>query len=458
MSYSSATNPVNLPSTTTPGQLESALDNYGMRLAVDYAPDGKFRPVPGVGWMLHDAAQAWSRHGYTVNVDVLAGQIIKEAAALQSAISRDKNNPSGLGAENDDPYRKANSFHAMYYGILATTAHLLNYFVGYGPWSVVDPRTDVMRSAGYLGIAKRLSDLDGRWAVPGIGYGASVATLANAVTVYKAKEKIMPNPVIQADNIYGTPFRVSLIPWDNPNRTREIVIDPSLPPVIHETANFNDGADAEAHRIFTHDQKGGAENVSFQFVVDDHEIIQLLPLYEKGVHAGNGECNRRRAGIEMCVNRDGDFNATMANAAKLVRFLGEYDANMAGLPIQHHGCSGKNCPALLRQGRWEEFLKMVDQTDVPLPADPNAERFVWDGGEFWIVNTTSDDGHRVNMLDFYREMGGLPRLGYPVEGLHRRDTNEPPVYLQQTENVLMECWVTGFGNIPGPYFRFGRTV
>lgn len=453
--YDGTTNPINLPSDTTPAQLEAAIDAYGRSLAPEYAPDGTFQAVAGAGQMIWDAAHFWQAHGYIVNQDVLCGDVIKEAAALQSLISRKKNNPSGLGATNDAPYRNADVFHHLFYGLLATAAHMLNYLVGYGPWSGVDPRTDVLRGLGYLGIADELRDLNGKWAVPGTNYGEGVGGIATRVAGYGPKETIMPNPIIQRSEIYGVPFRVSIIPVDNPNRVNgpwESVASP----IVHETGNRNAGTNAEMHRRFVHNG-GGREHVSFQFVVDDHEIIQLLPLYEAGRHAGEHDCNYSRPGIEHCVNSDGDFNQTMANGAKLVRFLGEYDSQMAGDPVQHWNCSGKDCPMMLRDGRWEEYLQLVGSTNVPLPADPNAQKWTYpgDGNEYWIVNTTTEDGHEVRMLDFYRQMGGTPRLGYPKEGMHRLDAEEPVIYTQRTENVLMECWPDGFGSMPGPYYRFG---
>lgn len=440
--------------TATPAQIEAIMDARGKTLAPSYAPDRTYRPAPaGIGQMICDAAMYWEDTGHVVNQDILTSDIIKECAAWQSAIARDKNNPSGLGAENDDPYRKADAFHHAWYGILATVAHFLHYFVGEGPWTEHDPRTPEMREHGYMGIAKKLSDLDGRWAWPGDGYGASVADGANAVAAFGTKAKVMPNPIIQRDEIEGVPFRVSIIPLDNRNRTNR-PMSSVKPPVVHDTGNINVGANAEMHRRFAHNG-GGREGVSWHFTVDEEEIIQTLPLYERGIHAGNADCNATRAGIELCVNSDGDFNKTMANGAKLVRFLAGYDAAMDGM-VQHFNCSGKNCPAKLRAGRWEEFVALVNAREPEVtPPDPNAKVFEYDGNEFWIVNDETEDGHQVDMLDFYREMGGLPRLGLPREGMRRRDENDPPVYVQRCENVLLECWIEGFGNMPGPYYRFG---
>jgi len=43
-----------------------------------------------------------------------------------------------------------------------------------------DPRSKAV-SSKIRGTVKKLKDLDGKWAVPGIGYGNSIATIANAL-------------------------------------------------------------------------------------------------------------------------------------------------------------------------------------------------------------------------------------------------------------------------------------
>jgi len=44
--------------------------------------------------------------------------------------------------------------------------------------ATTDPRFDLVDPHG---VASVLSDLDGRWAVPGIGYGESIETIAKAI-------------------------------------------------------------------------------------------------------------------------------------------------------------------------------------------------------------------------------------------------------------------------------------
>lgn len=125
---------------------------------------------------------------------------------------------------------------------------------------------------------------------------------------------------------------------------------------IHETANYNNGANADMHKRWLH---GGASGsyVGFNFVVDDKKIIQLTPLNEVTWAAGTPAGNRTSWHIESCVNRDGDLDKTRRNTAALAgAILAAQGWAMAAM-VQHHIWFGKNCPALLRQGNlWSQFV------------------------------------------------------------------------------------------------------
>jgi len=158
----------------------------------------------------------------------------------------------------------------------------------------------------------------------------------------------------------AVPVRVGLIPPGSPNR-------PGLPLTprwltVHETANPAPGANAEAHRRFAA-SGGGPEHVSFHFVVDDHEAIQLLPLDEVAWHAGDGPDgpgNRTAIAIETCVNADGDWARTLANLVALLAALGRQLGLGTAQIVQHHHWSGKDCPHRIRaEGRWEQLLADV---------------------------------------------------------------------------------------------------
>lgn len=124
-----------------------------------------------------------------VNSDLVAAQVAHETGYWTSAIARDKLNPAGLGAENDDPYGKAISFPTVFAGIQAQVDHLLTYVKGDGYWTQFDPRYQAVKAAGWLGTVRVLRDLEQKWAYskpadyaatpPEERYGAMVAAAAN---------------------------------------------------------------------------------------------------------------------------------------------------------------------------------------------------------------------------------------------------------------------------------------
>ena len=159
------------------------------------------------------------------------------------------------------------------------------------------------------------------------------------------------------DSIDGIPLFTAYIPEDSPGRPGVLRTVESI--TIHETANTSEGADAEAHSDYL---STTSDEVSWHYTVDDHQIYQHLPDNEEAWHSGDREGNHSSIGIELCVNADGNFDQTMENAAKLTAFLlKEYDLTIDDVK-QHYDFNGKDCPLIIRQeGRWDEFLRMVQQ-------------------------------------------------------------------------------------------------
>ena len=166
---------------------------------------------------------------------------------------------------------------------------------------------------------------------------------------------------------------VHMLPAGAPNRPGE-KLRGSTPwwITVHETANNQAGADADAHRRFVH-AGGGPEGVSFHWVVDDVKAIQLLPMSEKAWHAGdgsNGPGNAASVAVELCVNEDADWHQMMLNAATLVGTLCWLFALGPERVVQHNRWSGKQCPAWLRgTGLWDVFLHRVKGRIAALEAE-----------------------------------------------------------------------------------------
>ncbi|HYO49351.1 MAG TPA: N-acetylmuramoyl-L-alanine amidase [Chloroflexia bacterium] len=167
--------------------------------------------------------------------------------------------------------------------------------------------------------------------------------------------------------------RTSIIPASNANRPGIKLIGgkPEFL-TIHETANTKPGANAEMHRKFVH-QGGGEAGVSFHYVVDEKESIQLLPDDEVAWHAGdgrNGAGNNRSVAIEICVNKDGNFLMALANTVLLVvRLMSEFSIPLSKV-VQHNHWSGKDCPHKLRLNQlaaWMEFRASLGAQERTFP-------------------------------------------------------------------------------------------
>ena len=143
---------------------------------------------------------------------------------------------------------------------------------------------------------------------------------------------------------------------------------------VHDTANRAKGADAKAHARYLNNGAGGRD-VSWHFTVDDHLIIQHLPLNEMGWHAGSGTGNRESIGIEICENEDGDRSKAEANAIELIRYLmKELDIPVSHV-VPHRHWTGKNCPRNILP-RWDAFVARIKDgkgATSPAPSKPKAK-------------------------------------------------------------------------------------
>lgn len=163
--------------------------------------------------------------------------------------------------------------------------------------------------------------------------------------------------------------RVDLVPSGRNNPDRPLWGGQPQWITIHETGNERIGANAEMHRLFVH-HGGGLDQASFHAVADDRESIQLLPWTNVGYHIGDGDGgagNNTSIGIELCVNQDGDFGATVNRGARLTAAL----MQAFELPIkrvrQHGSWPGERvhhgCPATLQASSrgytWDAFIRLV---------------------------------------------------------------------------------------------------
>lgn len=147
---------------------------------------------------------------------------------------------------------------------------------------------------------------------------------------------------------------------------------------VHETANYNAGANADMHKRWLHSGAGGSY-VGFNLVVDDRKLIQLTPFDEVTWAAGTPGGNRTSDHLEICVNSDIDHAKARRNGAAVA--AGVLKARgisiNAGL-VQHNMWTRKNCPALMRANNnaiWnntfvplvKEFYGGSEPTPAPKP-------------------------------------------------------------------------------------------
>ncbi|MFV0394033.1 MAG: N-acetylmuramoyl-L-alanine amidase, partial [Coprobacillaceae bacterium] len=135
---------------------------------------------------------------------------------------------------------------------------------------------------------------------------------------------------------------------------------------IHNTDNFNVGANAKAHMLYQTVNGGQNQEVSYHYVVDDKEAYRLVPESEITWHAGDGfsgNGNNKTISIEICCNADGDIKKATDNAVELCK---DIIKSLGGKLYQHSDWSGKNCPSQIRAGKpysWNEFVKKVGSSN-----------------------------------------------------------------------------------------------
>jgi hypothetical protein len=134
-------------------------------------------PLPGFSVPVLTLAQYYVRYAGEVGLraDVLWAQMLHETGfgAYGGSVTASQNNYAGIGATGGGV--AGVTFPTAEDGVKAHVAHLAAYVFtdDRASWTnpAVDPRYD---SVNPRGIARVLTDLDGRWAVPGNGYGATI--------------------------------------------------------------------------------------------------------------------------------------------------------------------------------------------------------------------------------------------------------------------------------------------
>lgn len=161
-----------------------------------------------------------------------------------------------------------------------------------------------------------------------------------------------------------------MLPIDNRqiayNRTARNILPIAI--VIHDTGNTSVGADADANfRYFN----SGNRDASADFFVDDHSIIRANDYHRYYTwHCGDilpnpGPFygiigNYNSLGIEICINKDGDYDKAYQNAVDLVLYLMNELNIGIDMVIRHNDVSGKTCPGSMTANNWALWWKFKD--------------------------------------------------------------------------------------------------
>jgi hypothetical protein len=158
---------------------------------------------------------------------------------------------------------------------------------------------------------------------------------------------------------------------------------------IHETDNTGLKANAEAHARLQ--ENGNTRQASWHVQVDDTQAIQSIPFDEVAWAAGdgaNGPGNRTSIHIEICVNKDGNYQKAVQNAAEVTRqLMSQFNISLTNV-VQHNHWSGKNCPSIMRSGTagitWNDFINLCNGFK-PMEVDDMLEKAI-------VVNGFADFG------------------------------------------------------------------
>jgi N-acetylmuramoyl-L-alanine amidase CwlA len=138
--------------------------------------------------------------------------------------------------------------------------------------------------------------------------------------------------------------------------------------VIHETDNFDKGADALRHAKA---QYNGNLSTSVHFYCGSDGIYQVAELDKSTWSIGRtykedrpimDATNYNTINIEICVNEDGDYEVARQNAIDLVKYLMKELNLSADRVIRHYDAKGKYCPRAMMDNPelWTSFKAAIE--------------------------------------------------------------------------------------------------
>jgi len=117
-------------------------------------------------------------------------------------------------------------------------------------------------------------------------------------------------------------------------------------------------------------------------LVDDTGVIQIVEDFNTSWHCGdnqgsgrylNGCTNSNSIGIELCINRDGDYNKAFNNLVTLTKELMAKYKIPPYKVVRHFDVSRKRCPSSMTGNNWElwkKFKGFINDTKTPYTPTP----------------------------------------------------------------------------------------
>ena len=193
--------------------------------------------------------------------------------------------------------------------------------------------------------------------------------------------------------------------------------------VVHNTDNFSAGANALAHAKAQHN--GNFSGMSAHYYVDDGDTAYQATEHNRGTwHVGKnyggrlfGTVNNRNSiGVEMCVQKNYNYEKAFQNTAELVHHIMAKTGIPADRVLQHYDACAKNCPSQIRaRGDWQRFKSLISGS-APKPVQPTENvsgKIILKADGLWGAATTkrlqqyfglAQDGVISNQLNAYKHL------------------------------------------------------
>jgi Ni/Co efflux regulator RcnB len=141
-------------------------------------------PNPKINGKPQELVKSYYKEGTLngVRPDIAFAQALHETGFFRygGSVKPWQNNFCGLGSVN----AKAGgaNFSDIQTGVKAHIQHIMAYSTTARPQgSIVDPRYDVVKKTSNFASAQYWTDLNGKWAVPGHGYGEKILSIYNSI-------------------------------------------------------------------------------------------------------------------------------------------------------------------------------------------------------------------------------------------------------------------------------------